>query len=1219
MQNINPEILQYIKEIADKMKNFRASIMVGAGFSRNADKNAPTDKKFLDWNSLGDIFFEKIHGHKPTNENKYLNVLKLAEEVESAFGRTVLNQLIKDNLPDNEYSPSELHEKLLQLNWRDIFTTNYDTLLERAQEGIADKHYNVVLSKEDLIYSKEPRIIKLHGSFPSTTPFIITEEDYRQYPKKSAVFVNTVQQSLIENVLCLVGFSGDDPNFLQWIGWIRDNIGKDLASKIYLIGIFNFTSATLKLLEKRNIIVLDMNTCDGVNNDHKLGLNLFFDSLKELTAKEDPEEWPKTTFAHFSFNDTDFNKKLVEVTEAWKQARNSYPGWYILPHNHRKRLVYDTDACSISYVNYFFKDLNALDAFKFLYEYNWRQNKCLIPLNKADLKIYEKIIWSINPFENEIQIAENTVSYSKDSLDWKEVSSFWLELLLDLLRAYRENGFFDKANNLIQIVDKLNMFLLKEQNAKFNCEKVKLSLFELNIKKAKDCLNNWKFDITLPSYEMQRAGLLMELGDISQAYKVITDELNYIRKNYTKEIDLYKISLEAYLVRLSDYAKQAMRFIDDDKKPNIEVKERNKLNENTLKRFDPYEETRLFEAFLKDIPKVVEDETEQFDLNKVTKVFITSMDKSHTIAFQFIRYFDEIGMLFSCNHVVASKDAVTEAIRRINSIAPIWSLVLQVRLSDDKIADEVWTRENIFQMSNEEISIMSKMCLYSIKTNYEYIEKGDSWQESNFQLGIAEVMPEILSRLCVRMSDDTKIETLEILNLIYKSNNIRNFKNINHLVTRLIHSMSEDLKFQKFNLLLDTELYIPKNEIEHRETSDIFDAINFKTTSIKNYKNVAVNEDVVLKLLELLKNESSRDLAINRLGILYMLNLLNAEQAREFGNVLWSNTDEMGIPVLPKNRYKSYLYNLPTPENIDLDEKMKQYIFSLKIPREKSNGIHAQGSPEPMFLLEILFCTYDHLTRTGIKWSVDDIDKIIAEVSDAWNNDKQYLQENLNSDLTAEKQKIIRKKYQSLDEVLSTVLSSNEEYDYKNDTLKALYEDLNKYGLPYLQLYIMYSNELDVTNAFDLLLDKLCSSNPVDIRNACDTIYSICKNQMEAIDITTLIEQVSFLVKMRKYQGLNAILILIHNLLYSNLFPESERALNNIIFGLEKLEYETRLDINDFHHSTNQCIYLRCNAMSLSCMIYNKYDTESIRNRLSVWKSVSEDLSEFSEVRNNWI
>lgn len=389
MKNVNPEILQYIKEIAEKMRNFRASIMVGAGFSKNADKNMPTDKTFLDWNQLGDLFYEKVHGEKPEDKVKYLNVLKLAEEVESAFGRTVLNQLIKDNLPDNEYSPSELHEKLLQLNWRDIFTTNYDTLLERTQENIADKHYNIVLNKEDLIYSKEPRIIKLHGSFPSTTPFIITEEDYRQYPQRSAVFVNTVQQSLIENVLCLVGFSGDDPNFLQWIGWIRDNMGKDLASKIYLVGIFNFTSAELKLLEKRNITVLNMNICEGVNNDHRKGLNLFFDTLDELTASQDPEEWPGEKFTHFSaFNIT--LEKIQEVTRNWQMVRETYPGWYILPYRCRKSLIFSTEHWDIVYVNRCEKEINSVDFLKFLYEYNWRQNKCLIPIDKAKLKIYYK-------------------------------------------------------------------------------------------------------------------------------------------------------------------------------------------------------------------------------------------------------------------------------------------------------------------------------------------------------------------------------------------------------------------------------------------------------------------------------------------------------------------------------------------------------------------------------------------------------------------------------------------------------------------------------------------------------------------------------------------------------------------------------------------------------------------------------------------------------------
>lgn len=201
---LEPEIFEYIKEIASKIKNNRASVMVGAGFSRNAEQISQTDKQFLDWNSLGNVFYEKVNGHKPDGKNNYLNVLKLAEEVEAAYGRTVLNEIIRENLPDAEYAPSQLHEKLLNLGWKDVFTTNYDTLLERTLERITDRHYSVILNKEDLIYSSDPRIIKLHGSFPSTLPFVITEEDYRQYPKRSAIFVNTVQQTLIEK--CAVSY-----------------------------------------------------------------------------------------------------------------------------------------------------------------------------------------------------------------------------------------------------------------------------------------------------------------------------------------------------------------------------------------------------------------------------------------------------------------------------------------------------------------------------------------------------------------------------------------------------------------------------------------------------------------------------------------------------------------------------------------------------------------------------------------------------------------------------------------------------------------------------------------------------------------------------------------------------------------------------------------------------------------------------------------------------
>jgi len=88
------------------------------------------------------------------------------------------------NIPDDDYKPSDLYKTLLNLPWSDVFTTNYDTLLERTNSL---RKYNVIRTTDDIPIKKKPRIVKLHGSFPSILPYIITEEDYKKYPKKCPI------------------------------------------------------------------------------------------------------------------------------------------------------------------------------------------------------------------------------------------------------------------------------------------------------------------------------------------------------------------------------------------------------------------------------------------------------------------------------------------------------------------------------------------------------------------------------------------------------------------------------------------------------------------------------------------------------------------------------------------------------------------------------------------------------------------------------------------------------------------------------------------------------------------------------------------------------------------------------------------------------------------------------------------------------------------------
>ncbi|MDA3910479.1 MAG: SIR2 family protein [Bacteroidales bacterium] len=194
MSRLPEPIKDKLNYIADKLWSNHAALMVGAGFSKNANE------KFADWDGLSDKMYQDIYGKNPAKESdaRYLSTLKLAYEYKLSKGEDVLNDLLKREIPDTDFEPSELHKNILELPWVDVFTTNYDTLLERAAEDIYKIRYETVKKTDELINSTKPRIIKLHGSFPDTTPFIITEDDYRTYPKKFAPFVNTVQQSLLK-------------------------------------------------------------------------------------------------------------------------------------------------------------------------------------------------------------------------------------------------------------------------------------------------------------------------------------------------------------------------------------------------------------------------------------------------------------------------------------------------------------------------------------------------------------------------------------------------------------------------------------------------------------------------------------------------------------------------------------------------------------------------------------------------------------------------------------------------------------------------------------------------------------------------------------------------------------------------------------------------------------------------------------------------------------
>lgn len=554
-------IRPYLNEIADRLWAGRAAVMVGAGFSKNAGEGFP------DWTQLGDLFYEKAHGVKPdSTRQKYQNVLRLAEEVHATIGRPALEDLIRSSIPDRDVEPSNLHVELLELPWADVFTTNYDTLLERASAKVVTRRYEPVVNKEDIPYAIKPRVMKLHGSFPSERPFIITEEDYRCYPHDYAPFVNTVQQALLENTFCLIGFSGDDPNFLQWIGWIRDNLGKDKTQKIYLVGVFDLSSARLQLLAQRGITVVDLSCYDGIEkHDHKKALSRFFKFIR--SKKPDALDWPYNPKTMHPSHNADPLEEIQKITEEWRRQRQVYPGWLILPHGNRENLWVYTNA----WVNYLPDTEEAplgLDI-QYAFELIWRLERCLLPMFANIAEFCEILLGKYWPFQNIIPPANCQVhpgAKKYQNLPWTDLRQAWLVIAVAILRFYREEGYLDKWRKTETRLNALNDHLSAEQREFLNYEGFLFSLFTLDLPNAKQRLENWRPNEAQPYWMAKRAAALAEIGQVYDTDEKIRHALVETRKNSSDEqtsANYLSVSDESYLMLLFRYVRDASDWIVD--------------------------------------------------------------------------------------------------------------------------------------------------------------------------------------------------------------------------------------------------------------------------------------------------------------------------------------------------------------------------------------------------------------------------------------------------------------------------------------------------------------------------------------------------------------------------------------------------------------------------------------------------------------------------------
>lgn len=863
-----------------------ASVMVGAGFSRCSSTTADVSKKLPLWFDFSNTLQNEL------GAQGYTDPLRIAEEYTAYFGRQALNELIKKEINDASWEPGELHSSLLRLPWTEVLTTNWDTLLERASEKVHEIFYSVVHKQEDLSHACSPRIVKLHGTLNITNDLTFTQEDYRNFPVRHAAFVNFARQVFIENELCLLGFSGDDPNFLQWAGWVRDHLSTS-ARRIYLVGALGLNAAKRKYLESINIAPIDLAILVAEYDDpdlkHKKATELFLSALHELRPKPSWDWNPRR-----SMRDASLESQL----EALKKDREDYPGWIICPSYLRFRMY--------SRIDYQLVSKNVIDSLSIdqratlLYEVAWRYKVsfCVAPE------------WLANAMLTIATISQPNTLSKKQQL---EVAAY----VLKISRWYDEevNDFKNRAKSFIR------------ENIKFWPEYEDILVFH-EATEAKLNLNYLELEQLLPKIKaaspdgkIKKASLCGELGLFDEGKRLLSDARRYLLEKY--RTDKYSV----YLLSRLSLVDSLLRAMD-----------RQLIGSNIfseVSRVRKCDFLQHIESTRNSVQKKIETQEKHTGIEVLFEPG-TYRDNSAKISFSnevdplviFDEMTNEIGIPVRWEHVdiMGGVAAKLLQLKEINFHHRLYLTVLAAHTGTDSILEKTFSRIQLARVSNEDCEKLIEWCIEAVSFWAKKISS-NSGVSSVTALTKIRVLVEILARLSVRASPSKAKQIFRLAmtwghESIFRCGDIEIKKSLKHLIDYSLNSIPNSAQGE---LLLDALKFPLPSEFECFDQTDDWPNPVIRG-ELERVDSSELNHRIDQIIDQVQPNLSTSSFATERLLPLLQCNYLKESEKEKIRVQIWGNNKS--IKSLPKTGLPNWVtLELPSYDLDALRTKFKEYVF----------------------------------------------------------------------------------------------------------------------------------------------------------------------------------------------------------------------------------------------------------------------------------------------------
>jgi len=204
----------FLRDYAEALERGTAAAFVGAGLSMAAEMPS--------WSKLLEGMAREI-GLDVAREEDLVSLAQFYVN-RHAGSRAHLTRLVRRTFERSVTVP-ENQRILARLPLRNVWTTNYDEILERAWE-LTGKRTDVKSRNADLTSSDpeaETVLYKMHGTASQPDEIVLTKDDYELYSRTRQGFLQVLWSDLTTKTFLFLGLSFNDPNLGYLMSTLRSS------------------------------------------------------------------------------------------------------------------------------------------------------------------------------------------------------------------------------------------------------------------------------------------------------------------------------------------------------------------------------------------------------------------------------------------------------------------------------------------------------------------------------------------------------------------------------------------------------------------------------------------------------------------------------------------------------------------------------------------------------------------------------------------------------------------------------------------------------------------------------------------------------------------------------------------------------------------------------------------------------------------------------------